>query len=191
MRTIVWDVDDVLNELTAAWMRESWLPAHPACELRVEDLVVNPPHSLLGVSQEEYLASLDAFRLSARGMALEPVADVIRWFHEHGEKFRHVALTATPRSYAQYSSAWVLEHFGDWIRSFNFVPSARSDRSVPLYDEDKAGFLGWWGKADVIVEDNAVHVEAARSAGMLAILVPQPWNGGQGTVAEALGQISA
>ncbi len=51
MKTIVWDIDDVLNDLTRAWFETAWLPAHRECRLTYEELKVNPPHELLGTSE--------------------------------------------------------------------------------------------------------------------------------------------
>ncbi|MDO8673369.1 MAG: hypothetical protein Q7O66_18330 [Dehalococcoidia bacterium] len=186
MRTIVWDVDDVLNDLMRDWFENRWLGLHPNCSLRYEDIVENPPHRLLGVSVDEYLSSLDSFRLSGAWLQLTPVAEVLAWFREYGSRFRHVALTATPLSCANISAAWVTQHFGMWIRSFNFVPSSRPGQNVLTYDQNKAEFLRWWGRADVLVDDSPANVNAARDMDIQAILAPRPWNDGKGTIAEAL-----
>ena len=31
MKTIAWDVDDVLNDCMRTWFERTWLPAHPGC----------------------------------------------------------------------------------------------------------------------------------------------------------------
>ena len=59
MRTLVWDIDDVLNDLMRSWFTEEWLPTHPDCRLAYADLLENPPHRVLGIAEAEYLASLD------------------------------------------------------------------------------------------------------------------------------------
>lgn len=186
MQTIVWDVDDVLNDLTRAWFEGAWHPAHPERELRYEDLTENPPHRVLGVELDPYLVSLDAFRLSEEGRNLEPAGDLLTWFRQHGAAFRHVALTATPRICAPHVAAWVMRHFGDWIRSFHFVPSPRAQQPVPLYDQGKGEFLRWFGRADVFVDDNPAQIEEAENMGIHAVLMPRPWNKGRQNVCEAL-----
>lgn len=186
MKTIVWDVDDVLNDLMQSWFEEAWLPSHPRCELRHDNIVENPPHQLLGITVEEYQSSLDGFRLSEAGRQLSPSTEVVEWFQRYGNRFRHIALTATPLSCAPASAAWVTRHFGTWIRSFSFVPSARSDQNIPVYDQSKADFLRWWGRADALVDDSPSNVTAARSLGIEAVLVPRPWNAGRSTIVEAL-----
>ncbi|MGH9423373.1 MAG: cupin domain-containing protein, partial [Thermoanaerobaculia bacterium] len=146
LKTIVWDVDDVLNDLTRAWFETAWRPSHSRVpELRFEDLVENPPHRILGVDQSEYLDSLDFFRASEQARGLSPRGDVLRWFEEHGAAFRHVALSAVPASAASASAAWVVRNFGRWIRVVGFVPSSRPGDGLPRYDETKKGFLEWWG----------------------------------------------
>jgi FMN phosphatase YigB (HAD superfamily) len=179
MRTLVWDVDDVLNDLMRAWFVEAWRPAHPATRLAYEDLVENPPHRLLGVSLETYLASLDAYRASPAGSGLPPDAAVLAWFRRHGAAYRHLALTSTPRAHAPQAAAWVLHHFGDWIRTVSFVPSLRAGEALPAYDGSKAGFLRWLGRGDMLVEDNPEAVRKASALGLGTILVPRPWNRGR------------
>jgi hypothetical protein len=177
MRTIVWDVDDVLNNLMRDWFHMEWIPNHPTCALRYEDLILNPPHSLLGVSLDEYLCSLDRFRRTAYD-TLEPVPEVVNWFRQHGDRCRHVALTAVPLQFAPLSSAWVFRHFGTWIRSFHFVPSPRSGEALPNYDHDKLSVLKAWNWANAFVDDSVTNVCSATTLGLMTILFPRPWNGG-------------
>ncbi|NCQ92054.1 MAG: hypothetical protein GPI94_15440 [Microcystis aeruginosa LG13-03] len=186
MPTIVWDVDDVLNTLMKSWFEECWLTLHPECLLQYEDLVENPPHRLLGVSLGEYLDSLDKFRLSGGFQQLKPVGEILEWFDKLGGGFRHIALTATPMVAAPISAAWVMRHFGQWIRCFSFVPSKRKGEYTPQYDNTKGEFLSWWNKADILMDDNLANFEAAKSVGIQSILMPQPWNNSKLTIAESL-----
>jgi hypothetical protein len=107
MRVVIWDVDDVLNDLMCTWFDQWWRPRHPECQLSCRDLVRNPPHGVLGITEKEYLASLDDFR-RARFDSLVPRADAVQWFGEHGTRAQHVALTAVPRSFAHLSASWVV-----------------------------------------------------------------------------------
>ncbi|TRU52063.1 MAG: hypothetical protein EWV49_01215 [Microcystis aeruginosa Ma_QC_Ch_20071001_S25] len=186
MPTIVWDVDDVLNSLMRSWFEECWLTLHPECLLRYEDILENPPHRLLGVSLGEYLASLDSFRLSAGFQQLTPVGEILDWFDEFGGSFRHIALTATPMVAAPISAAWVMRHFGQWIRCFGFVPSKRAGEYNYQYDNNKGEFLAWWNKADILIDDNMVNLEAAKAVGIQTLLMPQPWNNSKLTITDSL-----
>jgi hypothetical protein len=188
MLTIAWDVDDVLNDLMRIWLREEWLPEHPQCRVCYEDLRANPPQSVLGASLEEYLASLDHFRRS-RYAEIEPLAEAAAWFEGYGHAYRHIALTAAPLHAGPVSAAWVLRHYGRWIRSFHFVPSPRPGEALPEYDRSKREFLDWWGKADIVVDDMPANVEAAREIGIRAILMPRPWNGNSATLADAFREL--
>src|ERR1035441_6627160 len=96
MRTIVWDVDDVLNDLMHQWFSLGWKKEHPAEMAEYSELRENPPHASLGTTRAEYLASMDAFRKTDAGIQLTPNVEVLDWFAEHGDRFRHVALTARP-----------------------------------------------------------------------------------------------
>ncbi len=186
MQTIAWDIDDVLIDLMRSWLEAFWLPSHPDCSLRYEEISENPPHRLLGVSLDEYLASLDAFRLSGAAEQLPPIPEVLAWFRQYGEHSRHIALTTTPLRSAPVSAAWVTYHLGRWIRSFNLVPSKREGERVPVYDQSKVDFLRWWGKADIFVDDRAANVKAVEAFGIRGILMPQPWNQSSLTITETL-----
>jgi hypothetical protein len=190
MHTIAWDVDDVLNDLMRAWLEAGWKPAHPDCVLCYEQLTANPPHALLGARLDEYLASLDAFRLSADFADLTPRPEVLRWFESEGMRFHHLALTAVPLRAAPASAAWVLRHFGRWIRSFHFVPSPRPGDRKATYDSSKEAFLRRHGNIDLLIDDNPAHVEGARRAGVRGILFPRPWNKATHSVAEVLAEVS-
>lgn len=189
MLTIAWDVDDVLNDLTRAWLDQAWLPNHPECPVSYEELSANPPHALLGVGLDEYLASLDEFRLSRYLPDLAPVPEAHEWFERHGGRYRHIALTAVPLRCAPISAAWTLRHFGRWIRSFHFVPSRRAGESIPQYDVTKQDFLRRSGDIAVLVDDHAVNVESARELGIQAVLMPRPWNGRKATIAEIFAEL--
>ncbi|MDD5664401.1 MAG: hypothetical protein PHT71_09100, partial [Victivallaceae bacterium] len=113
---IVWDVDDVLNNLTYEWFDE--FETLNRTGITYEKLSENPPDRLLGISRESYLESLDDFRMR-RITSLKPVEETMQWFIRHGNKFRHAALTATPFRCAPASAQWVIKHYGNWIRTFH------------------------------------------------------------------------
>jgi len=186
MKTIAWDVDDVLNDLMMMWLKQKWIEEHKDCRLRYEGLIENPTHRLLGVGINEYLSSLDGYRLSALYQQMTPVKEIMEWFARCGNNFRHIALTAVPLVAASASAQWVFTHFGAWIRTFHFVPSKRAGQNIPDYDNDKSAFLKWLAKADVFIDDSPVNIKDAESAGIRSILWPRPWNDSKLTPVEAL-----
>jgi len=186
---IVWDVDDVLNDLMRRWFEHAWLPEHPSCRLSYEDLVENPPHRLLGVSRNAYLASLDAFRLSGDFTAMQPNNEAVAWFDLYGKRFHHMALTAAPECACAASSAWLFQHYGHWIRSFHFLPSARDTDNGMCSFADKGVYLQWLNKGDMMVEDNPDNARAAQAAGMNVVLIPRPWNHAKGDFTCALSKL--
>lgn len=184
MLTIAWDVDDVLNDLTRRWL--AWFRKRAKSELPdYDDLIANPPHELLDITRDEYLGYLDEFRLTDAARGQHPVPEVFAWFERNGDRYRHVALTATPLVTAPVSAEWVTRTFGRWIRTFHFVPSAREDDGLATY-ETKGEFLSWFGLADVLVDDSPANLEGAREAGVDALAFPRPWNDAPGTAADAL-----
>jgi len=186
MKTIAWDVDDVLNDLMLMWFKQKWVVNHRDCRLKYEELIENPPHRLLGVGLNDYLNSLDKYRFSALYQQIEPVKEVIGWFSKYGNRVRHIALTAVPLNAAPASSQWVFRHFGKWIRTFHFVPSKRDRQYIPEYDGDKSSFLKWFSKVDVLIDDSSANISAAEGIGIKGILWPRPWNDSKLTTSETL-----
>lgn len=189
MLTIVWDVDDVLNDLMLQWFHLGWKAEHPDCRLRFAELTRNPPHEVLGIAREEYLASLDLFRNTDAGQHLSPNPEILQWLIERGDRFRHIALTARPLETAPAVSAWVMKHFGAWIRCFGVVPS-RSISGEPVYDRTKGDFLKWLKCGDILIDDADDNVRDAESLGLKTFQVAQPWNKSTLTIARMVSQLS-
>ena len=169
---LIWDVDDVLNGLTRSWLAASrWQGS-----VRYEELAENPPHRILKCSKEEYLRSLDEFR--AYHLAeLAPERDVMEFFRTRGASFRHAALSAVPRRFAGVAARWVMEHYGDWIRSYSFVPSPRPGDAFPDYGGSKAEMLAGLDPAGcLLIDDSESNLAAARERGFDTVLWPRPWN---------------
>ena len=188
---MAWDIDDVLNELMRNWLEQEWLYRNPASVLTYQQLLSNPPHRFVGISLEQYQASLDQFRQD-RYLELPPRPEVCAWFQQHGARFRHVALTAAPRRFAPTSAQWVFRHFGDWIRTFHFIPSKRStDLNLPMYDDRKSGFLEWIGKVDIFVDDTPENLSGTSELGVKPVMIPAPWNREERPVKEVLECLAA
>lgn len=186
MKTIVWDIDDVLNDCTKRWLEKGWLPYHRDCHVQYENLTENPPHKLLGVSKTEYLDSLDQFRLCSEAAEMVPDARVLKWFRSHGPHFRHLCLTARPRQTVFPAIEWVLRYYGEWFQMFSFVPSERPGEPPGHPDRDKRDFLSWLGKADYFIDDSADNIDKAKSLGIETFLVDQPWNQSDLTLVDIL-----
>jgi hypothetical protein len=190
LKTIVWDLDDVLNHLTAAWLENAWRIEHPDATISYAQLRSNPPLAELGTTQTEYLASLDRFRVSEAAQKLPPNPFILKWFEQNGGQFRHHVLTARPVKSAGAGAAWTFNHFGGWIRNFHFVPSPRPGESLPNYESSKAQMLARLGPVDFFVDDSPQNVSDAAKLGIEAFVFPQPWNHGDMTVAEILETIA-
>ncbi|HPZ06757.1 MAG TPA: hypothetical protein PL110_01470 [Candidatus Eremiobacteraeota bacterium] len=185
MIMIAWDIDDVLNDLMGLWFENQWLKEYPECNLTYADLKENPPYKLLGVKKEDYLKSLDRFRLKRYLHDVVPVPEILEWFLKYGDRFRHMALTSVPLSCAHVSAFWLFKYFGNWIRTFHLVPSKREE-DLPLYDYSKGEYLNWLGKVNILIDDNETNIKSADSYGIKGILMPKPWNSQTKTVKEVL-----
>jgi hypothetical protein len=185
MRTIVWDVDDVLNDLMYCWFERVWKPQHREAEIDYMEITQNPPHQVLGMSHTEYINSLDSLRLSEKAKMMKPNSLILEWLKEYGSTYRHLALTARPLDSVPILADWLFKNFGGFIRTFTFVP-IRLDPNFPNYDTSKKEFLQWLNKADIFIDDNEDNVNSANSIGIRGILYPQPWNSCRQTPREIL-----
>jgi hypothetical protein len=118
--------------------------------------------------------------------------EVLEWFAAHGDRGHHIALSAPPESFAHMSAAWVIKHFGRWIRTFAFVPARRGRPEVADPRVAKRDYLQWLGRGDVFLDDREGNVDAARGLGLAGIVVPQPWNASShGSFHAALDELTA
>lgn len=190
MKTIIWDVDDVLNDLMREWFEDWEASSGENRSLRFEQLTCNPPHGILGIGRSEYLASLDDFRLSGKAGKMQPLAEVLEWFCRYGDRAHHAALTATPLYAGHVSAEWVMRNFGRWVRSFNVIPSPRPGIEAARYHATKRDFLAWLGKGDVLIDDNEENVAGAASLGIRGLLFPRPWNRSKMSVKQVLDELT-
>jgi FMN phosphatase YigB (HAD superfamily) len=188
LKLIVWDIDDVLNDLMRCWFED--LEPGTRQKIKFEDLTCNPPYENLGISKNAFLNSLDNFRVSEKGRNLAPNPRILEWFRSDGSRFRHLALTARPRRSMPFLAEWVFRHFGHWIRTVSFVPSFREGEDLPVYDVSKSEFLGWLQRADFYIDDIPENVKAAEMMGIKGFEYPQPWNKGMLTADEILCRLS-
>ena len=178
MLTIVWDVDDVLNDLMAQWFAaRDGFPRIPTVGLAYRDLTANPPHLALGVERSEYLSSLDAFHQTEprREPARPPpkcspgsAAMAIASATSHSPRARSRPLPTVAH--------WVFRHFGAWIRCFGVVPSRAAARRSPRTTHTKAEFLAWLGRGDILIDDSPQNIQQAQSLGLKTLMPRQPWN---------------
>jgi 5'(3')-deoxyribonucleotidase len=173
-KTIIWDIDDVLNNLMEEWLQTEWMKNNPKSDIKYTDIKSNPPHSILGITKDDYLVSLDKFRLESFHK-LKPNPLIMEWFKENGSQYRHVALTSVPLSSADISAKWLFNNFGTWFRSFNVIPSPRATDPFNYYDKSKTEFLYWLNKGDYFIDDNQQNMEGVSSK-IKTYLFPQPWN---------------
>ena len=169
---ILWDVDDVLNDLTRL-CAENVLPRHyPGCEWNV--FRHNPPLPELGCSREEYVVYLDECREKFTG-TMVPQPEVLEFFQEHGRKFKSLALSAAPMTMAPRSAEWVLRHFGQWIQGVLFVPSPRQGYLVQsAMFSSKAEAVRMLG--GILVDDAPGNIGPVLADGGRALAFPAPWN---------------
>jgi hypothetical protein len=172
------------------WFEQHWLSRHPECRLRYHQILENPPHRLLDVTEGEYLESLDEFRASESARTMRPNAEIQDWFQTRGVRHRHLALTARPLASMPAAAEWLYRHFGGYIRTVSVVPS-RLEAGLPAGDVTKGDFLKWLGKDALLVDDNELNIKSAAREGIQGIVFPQPWNQSRLSVAETLRLVEA
>jgi hypothetical protein len=121
---------------------------------------------------------------------MQPIPQVMQWFTEHGSRARHVAISAVPLAAAHLSAAWVIRHFGLWIRSFHFIPSPREERPTPVYDRSKGEALRHWGTIDAFIDDSLDNLASAERFGIRTFCVPRPWNRAPGSLSHVLDDLT-
>ena len=81
MLTIAWDIDDVLNSLMLEWLK--YFTTETEATVLYQELLKNPPHKILGITKQDYLASLDNYR-GQFYQNLQPRQEILNWFEEFG-----------------------------------------------------------------------------------------------------------
>ena len=168
---LVWDIDDVLNQFML-----HCLPHFPSeRKFTYEELTVNPPYGILGISKEQYLATLDAARADL--YQLPPRPEIMRFFEDYGECFHHTAVSAVPLAYAPDSAQWLLRHFGKWIQNCTFIPSPRPGVEMKAQQyHTKSEAIRAFNREALLIDDSPANVLEARENGCEAWLFPAPWN---------------
>ncbi len=174
MITIAWDVDDVLNNLTGEWLK--YFCKKYDKDISYSELTVNPPCEIIGVGLDEYLKSLDEFRMTDIALNLTPNKYILDWMKKSGRRFNHIALSATSAQTACNGAYWVMKNFYEYIHSYNIVPSYRNNDTISRPFKDKGEFIKECKYIDILIDDSEKNIERAKNAGALGFLVKQPWN---------------
>ena len=169
---LIWDIDDVLNELMSLCISTTAQKLKPG--IKFEEVKNNPPLPELACSLDEFRNILDQCRdqyLYSRA----PRKEIIDFFRIWGEKFRSITLSSAPMSMAPRSSEWVLFHLGSWIQGTIFVPSPRKNviQGATLFASKAEAVLALDG---ILIDDMPINVEAVKAAGGRALYFPAPWN---------------
>jgi hypothetical protein len=174
MLHIVFDVDDVLNNLMYSWLQN--FNKSKKTNIKYKELIYNPPYEIIGIDKLIYLNSLDYFRYYYYE-DLTPNQKILDWFKENEHKAYFSVLTSTPGAYASIVSNWVFKYFSQWIRTFAFIPSDREGIKLPMYDKLKADWL-YRNHADIFIDDSYINCLDAVYLGVQSFCLKQPWNGG-------------
>jgi hypothetical protein len=169
---VVWDIDDVLNDLSSEWA------ASVGVSLSESAAPTGDVGSWIrsqGVDHVDYLASLDAFRARQYGN-LDPNPMVLAVLHEwSGLRVTHVAMTATPLSAQSVVAEWVMRCFGQWFRAVWFCPSQRQNDPPGLEYAMKGEVLHNLGVPSLLIDDCMPNLESL-TPGDRGLLYPRPWN---------------
>ena len=170
---IIWDVDDVLNRLMYCWL-DNW-DKNAVRKFHYKDIVENPPHKLLGITENQYFSNLDEYRNSDLGRNVSINKCVFQWFQLYGNDFKHIACTARPVHTMPNQSWWIYTFFGRWIQTVQIASSLRDDADESDA-QTKGQFVAWLNKEVVFIDDSERNVEEVSKIGGVSLLFPQPWN---------------
>ena len=185
---IIWDIDDVLNNLMDSWLT-TWQQEPNSDAISFSELTENPLHKILGIDLETYHISLDTFRNSEKAKKLKPNRSLLKWFSEYGSRHNHIALTARPLNTMSNQAWWTYQNFGESIHTVAVVPTLRDPKTRQTF-KNKAEYIGWLDKGDIFVDDNTENVAEVTKLGLKSFLFPQPWNKNRQSEAEFIEEFS-
>ncbi len=185
---IIWDIDDVLNNLMDSWLT-AWQQETNNYAIKFSELTENPPHKILGIDRETYHSSLDNFRNSVKAREMKPNQALLNWFREYGSNYGHIALTARPLNTMSNQAWWIYQNFGEWTHTLAVVPSLRDPGTRQRF-KNKAEYIAWLNKGDIFVDDNAENISAVAKLGLKSFLFPQPWNKNNQSEAEFIAEFT-
>jgi len=171
---LIWDVDDVLNQLMGAWLKY-WNHENNS-NFVLKDIKENPPNKILGISREIYFNSLDEFRNTEAGKSVQEDSTVKNWFNNHGNKYNHMACTARPIETMPNQSWWIYQNYGQWIHTIHAAGTYR-ELETDYRTVSKADFISWIDQKVIFIDDSEENINAVSATGSDTILYPQPWNG--------------
>jgi 5'(3')-deoxyribonucleotidase len=181
MKTIVWDVDEVLNNLVIEWL-EYWKVLFPDCKITYDQITNYSLKKVLNAPSNEILQSIDDFKFLGFFTDLKPNQKILKWFEEYGKYFHHIALTSCSLRTSHISASWVYENFGRWIRSFHCIPSSREGKEDIIYDINKAEYIKRIEDVDIFIDDCPENCEKVQDLyhGIKIFTPKKPWNTGTG-----------
>jgi hypothetical protein len=175
---LVWDVDDVLNDLTLRVLEVLGFSTIPT----PVDLIPDPSKLIesLGIDHDYYIGALDHFRRT-RFQELQPNHDVIKWLHSYGERFTCMALTSTPVEFFPVSAMWVMTHFNPWIDTIGCTPSKRPTDPLGMRYVTKGEHLQRLKVPYILIDDSAKNLTSVDPMSGKGMIFPTPWNSTQNT----------
>ncbi len=180
---MAWDVDDVLNDLSAAWASHEGLDWKSARGGSPKEMA-----SSLGIPEDEYLASLDRFRREEYRF-LSPNPFIRDWLSQAAGSVRSVAITRTPIRTAGQVSRWVFETYGHLIQGYFVALSPRREDPVNTTYESKADVVRRIVGVVALVDDQPANFSDLPVT-CAALEYPRAWNSA-GAATDLLADLSA
>lgn len=177
MLNIAIDIDDTLNNLMQVWLLHYNLQRGTL--FKFEDLKVNPPHEILGITKKDYINNLDKFKINYYNKVIVN-KKFWWWFDINGTKANFIAITSTSMETVSESSKWLFNCFGEWIRNYVVIPNHTDKYHEYKYFQSKAQWMDWFGKVDIYIDDNEKSIKQVNEIcpKVKTICIKQPWNSG-------------
>lgn len=173
MKTICWDVDNVLNNLIEEWLiYYKYVNLGKYDHIKFNQLLHYNLYNSLNITEKEFIESLDYFTINYY-KTLKPNKVILNWFTLYGHLTHNIVLTAFPLRYIEISAQWVLKYYGQWIRSYAFTPLEIREDTI-IYDKTKSDYINRMGNIDIFIEDSEKNILNSQATNNL--ILKRPWN---------------
>lgn len=177
MKTIIWDVDDTLNNFRFDWF------LHNKEELKKIDhdisydyFNIKNPYNILNDNKDTFIKSLKDFK-NYNHFKITVNKEIYNWFYKYGKNYNHIILTKCSKDYFEFAVNFVNKYFGKWIQSYNYISGNKKDNLNEFLT--KAEFIKkYFKEIKYFIDDSEKNCKQVEELGIKTFCPKQPWNNG-------------